>query len=368
MSNTYKTMDDRALEEGAIGLPTSGEISPNQDWENPLAVRSASQSPSPPAFIPRTNENDPRRSATDELAHFRRPRQGHSRPLSKATYESVIVPETRRPGGVIHLDPGEPGLWLVDHHLYGLIEEIVPSEIESFPQRIISCVKLLLGDPPQGQRLNKKKKPEETYRISFAEMQRMHLRKLQISLVDHAVTMYSKKEESNNWERDLAAYIQAMKDYDYMVECSRRERDPCLVTGERKIDHYVTQKVVKAVLDKVGRDQLEKPDEVHPLGPWEHDSEPIGGTRTSTLKALSFKDFRDRLFLATLGAALLLGPMWLMVLHNTLYTCLVTTTVCVAAFGLVVVFWLDKRMDVVSATAAYAAVLVVFVGLTTDSS
>lgn len=159
-----------------------------------------------------------------------------------------------------------------------------------------------------------------------------------------------------------------MKDYDYMMECSKRSRDPFLVTGERSIDHYVTRRVVKDVLerhDQLGR--LDKLSKDHPLGPWEYDSQPIGGTRR-TLKAMSFKDFRDRLFLATVGATLLLGPMWLMVLHNTLYTGLITTTVCVAVFGLVVVFRLDKPMDVLSATAAYAAVLVVFVGLTIDSS
>lgn len=83
---------------------------------------------------------------------------------------------------------------------------------------------------------------------------------------------------------------------------------------------------------------------------------------------MSFNDFRDRFSLAIVGAALLLGPMWLMVLHNTLYTGLITTTVCVAVFGLLVVFQLDMPMDVLSGTAAYAAVLVVFVGLTTDTS
>lgn len=159
-----------------------------------------------------------------------------------------------------------------------------------------------------------------------------------------------------------------MKDYDYMVECSKRPRDHFLITGERDIDHYVTKMAIRGVLRKHNERELNKPDEEYPLGPWEYDGEPIGGTRNRTLKATSLKDFRDRLFLATVGAALLLGPMWLIVLHNTLYTGLVTTTVCVAVFGLVVVFRLDKPMDVLSATAAYAAVLVVFVGLTTGSS
>ena len=80
-----------------------------------------------------------------------------------------------------------------------------------------------------------------------------------------------------------------------------------------------------------------------------------------------FKGFRQRLAMAAVGAAFLIAPMWLMVLHNTLYTALVSTTVFVMVFGLVMALRLDKLMDVMSATAAYAAVLVVFVGLTTSA-
>lgn len=68
------------------------------------------------------------------------------------------------------------------------------------------------------------------------------------------------------------------------------------------------------------------------------------------------------------GAALLLVPMWLMTLETTLYSSLTTTTMFVVVFGLMVVLRLEKPIDVLSATAAYAAVLVIFVGLTDDSS
>jgi len=51
-----------------------------------------------------------------------------------------------------------------------------------------------------------------------------------------------------------------------------------------------------------------------------------------------------------------------MMLHQSRVTILVATSVCVSAFGLVVSVYLEKPFDVLSATAAYAAVLVVFVG------
>ena len=61
--------------------------------------------------------------------------------------------------------------------------------------------------------------------------------------------------------------------------------------------------------------------------------------------------------------------MWLMVLwFNTLYTSLIATTLFVALFGLLMASVLEKPIDVMSSTAAYAAVLVVFVGLTTSKS
>lgn len=54
-----------------------------------------------------------------------------------------------------------------------------------------------------------------------------------------------------------------------------------------------------------------------------------------------------------------------MVLHATVYTGLVTTTLGVAAFRLSLSYTLKNvlAVEVLSATAAYAAVSVVFVGL-----
>lgn len=80
------------------------------------------------------------------------------------------------------------------------------------------------------------------------------------------------------------------------------------------------------------------------------------------------KDFRKRIGVAMVGGIFLIAPMWLIVLHNTLYTSLIATTVCVALFGLLMASVLEKPIDVMSSTAAYAAVLVVFVGLTTSNS
>ncbi len=78
-----------------------------------------------------------------------------------------------------------------------------------------------------------------------------------------------------------------------------------------------------------------------------------------------FNSFGHRLWIAAFGGIFLVGPMWLMVLHHTRYTSLISTTVAVVLFGLIMAYKLEKESDVLSSTAAYAAVLVVFVGVNT---
>lgn len=79
--------------------------------------------------------------------------------------------------------------------------------------------------------------------------------------------------------------------------------------------------------------------------------------------------------MAIIGGVFLIGPMWLMVLRNELYTTLITTTAFVFGFGLIIsvgpIFIVGSKIGVetvFSATAAYAAVLVVFVGTTTPAT
>lgn len=59
--------------------------------------------------------------------------------------------------------------------------------------------------PGRGQQVERK----EGFRISLAELQRMHLRKLQIQLVDDVVSMCEtgdRFQEPKDWEEHLEAY------------------------------------------------------------------------------------------------------------------------------------------------------------------
>jgi len=165
---------------------------------------------------------------------------------------------------------------------------------------------------------------------------------------------------------DKENIVKAMQNYDYMNNCSQRPADPFLVTGERTIDDYVLCSIMReTITSEFNTKKFEQSTFIGPLE-GEEDKTPIGGLRHETNRESKLRDLRIRLGLAAVGAAFLVGPMWLMVLHRTLYTALVSTTVFVVLFGVIMAVSLEKGIDVLSSTAAYSAVLVVFVGLNTS--
>lgn len=236
---------------------------------------------------------------------------------------------------------------------------------------------------------------DDSYRVNLTELQQLHLRQLQRRLLQHAVDLRHGALEPPGWADDLRQYgtiqypcsqifesptpvfkrnrtylanidvVQALQDFDYMQKFIFEPTDPFVITGERYIDRNMLKAVMHGLDDRNASLEM-----LPPIGDWEGKSvrpAPVAGTRDGNLKRVQFKAFRERMALAALGAIFLIVPMWLMVLHNTLYTGLVATTVFICVFGLVMTVALDKPMDVMASTAAYAAVLVVFVGLNTDA-
>lgn len=97
------------------------------------------------------------------------------------------------------LDLAEPGDWLVHHHRDGIIQLLtMPRERRRW--RLFDWVFGI-----ENTRFRAVEVPERL-RVSFAEMQRMRLRKLQIKLVKHAVEMKNSGREPDDWETDLAEY------------------------------------------------------------------------------------------------------------------------------------------------------------------
>ncbi len=87
------------------------------------------------------------------------------------------------------------------------------------------------------------------------------------------------------------------------------------------------------------------------------------GQRNLVNKDRGLKEFTERFAMAGFGGVALVGPMLLMVLHKGQTTSLATTSVAVFLFAAVVAYKSRATPEaIVSAVAAYAAVLVVFVG------
>lgn len=155
----------------------------------------------------------------------------------------------------------------------------------------------------------------------------------------------------------------AVRDYDFMLSCEGRSVDPFIVTSLGHLQARILRFELRNVPEAQRRGAAgEDWDHVNFAKPKIQD-EP---TRREYNQELQFKAFARRLAMAVGGGLFLIAPMWLMVLKQDLYVALGSTTGFVLVFALTMA-WLLKTEAIVmvmTSTAAYAAVLVVFVGTT----
>lgn len=87
-------------------------------------------------------------------------------------------------------------------------------------------------------------------------------------------------------------------------------------------------------------------------------------------KKRTWDAFLSRLYMALFGGLALTVPMLIMTLHQSKVTSLVTTSVFVIAVAVALAWFMKdaQAKDIIGATAAYAAVLVVFVGTGTSTN
>jgi hypothetical protein len=179
--------------------------------------------------------------------------------------------------------------------------------------------------------------------------------------------------------------VRALKDWEYIKDCARKgKNDPFLVSSENTLDLQLLKEVGKSWRReaKQAEDDLWESEKYLPEK-FDADTtlfrklaEPVdmgklkmfGGSRTLMNQKEAFEQFLKRISMACIGGAFLIGPMLIMVLHQSLLTTLLTASIGVATFGLIMALFLEKPFDVLSGTAAYAAVLVVFVGTSSGGS
>lgn len=89
--------------------------------------------------------------------------------------------------------------------------------------------------------------------------------------------------------------------------------------------------------------------------------------RMSTQTRLLIK-FSKRLYMALFGGLILIAPMLIMRLHPDLLTVILTTSIFVVMVSIILaaVMTTAETKDILGTAAAYAAVLVVFVGQSTE--
>ncbi|KAK4247682.1 hypothetical protein C7999DRAFT_14288 [Corynascus novoguineensis] len=258
-------------------------------------------------------------------------------------------------GAQIPLDFNNPKPWVLSRHIENLVFRVE-------------------GEPDKKAQKTREKNDigDRHFHMSFAELQRMRLRELQCRLVKYMVDMRIDPRTPVNWEADLKEYIQAVRDYDFMTECSQRANDPFDVSAERLTDDEIMQRAAWVRNAWQTDNELRTLDPIAPLGTapwsksWESKRNPIGGTRHASIRKTWYGAFFQRLGFSFVGGVFLLAPMWIMVLHKTRRTCLITTTAFVVVFGTILAWRMEKPADVLAATLAYAAVLVVFVGLAVE--
>lgn len=154
-----------------------------------------------------------------------------------------------------------------------------------------------------------------------------------------------------------------------MTTLSQKPYDLFIASSERAQDNDILRVAMEeknkslASLDSGIRDM--------PIsaGPWEivpagERASPIGGTRNASMETLLRQAFWWKLGAAVVGATFLVGPMWLLVFKRELFVQLGATTGFVFSFGLLLAFFVDQLDQVFAGTLAYAAVLMVFVGVT----
>ncbi|RFU26013.1 hypothetical protein B7463_g10322, partial [Scytalidium lignicola] len=352
--NEKRQSIERVLEEGtqdgASSVTTFSErslIETNDVNRRPSVVSSLA----PSSFGPISHMEDRRQSVAISQSIGGSPHIS----LSAVRSGSPDVSEECRPSlDLTRSDDAKAGIFALQHHQSRLVathpfhlkrrlQPAIPTEPNSIENR---------SDPKQDSQ------SKGHIILSFAELHRMRMRKLQFKLAHQVAQMHYSGEEPEGWEETLKNYIEAIKDYDYMNLCVERRKDPFLVHSTRLHDKDVLQ---LALREYGGEDfdnfPFEKCSEQVP--------ESIGGTRKKISEKEHFTKFVKRLGMAAVGGSFLVAPMWLMVIHNTRYTALISTTIFVFVFGVVMASVLESYMDVLSVTAAYAAVLVVFVGTNT---
>ncbi|KAL2839821.1 hypothetical protein BJY01DRAFT_250303 [Aspergillus pseudoustus] len=211
--------------------------------------------------------------------------------------------------------------------------------------------------------------PDDTTFLNLATVQRIILCDLQKQIIDQVGVLQS-REPNHKFDAKIlhemktlmTDYAQAVRAWDLMVQHAenaghQRSQDPFIITSKwPRISRVMAAAGILKTPDadnKTINQEVKVPN---------YDSIPFS-RRSRTRKDHHTSAFLKRFIAALLGGVAVVGPMFIMVLHNDRTTTLSTASAAVVLFALMVASYSSAPPEVLwSVVAAYAAVMVVFVG------
>jgi len=229
---------------------------------------------------------------------------------------------------------------------------------------------------------------EEFHFLRFEFLQRLNIIHLQIDLARMKSKIQQAKKATTNELIDLKTtmrdYTKAIRDYEYLRNKKRLEK---LEMRKRKLlllKYFLTQNDFNDPLQSHYSSFQEADDKIDPLRgifmrylpawlTFSHEEKAARKMEYSEGKAPKevsvFVDRLVRFIIAVTGGGFLVVPMVLMTLAQSQTKSLVTVSVAVVFFALILSFGIRvSNVETLVSTATYAAVLVVFVGTSTGTA
>ena len=162
-------------------------------------------------------------SGRNRSQSIKRPPSGESaRRTGSITSESPIQnenesKETRPSPNFDWSSPNIAGQWSLRHHQHNLVQKSpskIASKVYSQNSRTDSTSS---GNRPETE-LTAESGKKGILVVSFAELQRMRLRKLQIKLVKQAVDMHHTGQETEDWEETLQQYSTCLENPEIVAD------------------------------------------------------------------------------------------------------------------------------------------------------
>ncbi|RMX75022.1 hypothetical protein D0869_12011 [Hortaea werneckii] len=240
-------------------------------------------------------------------------------------------------------------------------------EYEKHKRRLFDAGKMGLFYTLTGR--SDRKKPK-TAVLNLAALQRMNIHGLQEDLADCAATSFENgrlsqfDQDSETRQRLLNLYCDAVRNLDLMREKEKLgyDRDPFIVKSSRALERDILKNSGLIPRHLLPQGELPPPyDHKRPLL-----SNGSGG-RHHANEQTTKKQRLERFAMASFGGLLIIVPMLIMANVPGKIASLVTSCVAIVIFAALVT--LGTKLgphEVLASVAAYAAVLVVFVGLSLE--